>query len=419
MKFIATDVTDSPAKLAEMVKAQLKKPGFAIDPYFYRSHVTYQWELEQIIYKSWIYAGHISQIPNKGDYFLFEIGEDSVIVSRDGNGIVCALHNIFIHRGARVCEDKNGNSKSFVCPYHGWVYDIDGTLKVARDMESVEGFCRDDYGLKKVRLEIFEGMIFINCDSEAADFRAPLEKMKVQLGAYDLGSAKIAESKVYEIDANWKLCLENYLECYHCATSHRSYAKLHTLKELENKVKSINEAMLARAERVTGVAGIGHDFYDYYDQASGFGACSYHSRYALYEGYKTGSEDGKSVAPLMGKMQGYDGGAGDFQMGPLTFMLNYPDHCVLYRFIARGMTKTDMELVWFVNGNAIEGEDYEKERLTWLWHQTSVEDEKIITQNSEGVNSHFFTPGPYHPEHEETCMKFIKWYLNALHRAAS
>ena len=243
--------------------------------------------------------------------------------------------------------------------------------------------------------------------------------MKVQLGAYDLGSAKIAESKVYEIDANWKLCLENYLECYHCATSHRSYAKLHTLKELENKVKSINEAMLARAEGITGVAGIGHDFYDYYDQASGFGACSYHSRYALYEGYKTGSEDGKSVAPLMGKMQGYDGGAGDFQMGPLTFMLNYPDHCVLYRFIARGITKTDMELVWFVNGNAIEGEDYEKERLTWLWHQTSVEDEKIITQNSEGVNSHFFTPGPYHPEHEETCMKFIKWYLNALHRAAS
>ncbi|MBC59459.1 MAG: aromatic-ring-hydroxylating dioxygenase subunit alpha [Gammaproteobacteria bacterium] len=419
MKFIATDVTDSPAKLAETVNAQLKKPGFAIDPYFYRSHVTYQWELEQIIYKSWIYAGHISQIPNKGDYFLFEIGEDSVIVSRDGNGIVCALHNICRHRGARVCEDKNGNSKSFVCPYHGWVYDIDGTLKVARDMESLEGFCRDDYGLKKVRLEIFEGMIFINCDSKAADFRAPLEKMKVQLGAYDLGSAKIAESQVYEIDANWKLCLENYLECYHCATSHRSYAKLHTLKELENKVKSINEAMLARAERVTGVAGIGHDFYDYYDQASGFGACSYHSRYALYEGYKTGSEDGKSVAPLMGKMQGYDGGAGDFQMGPLTFMLNYPDHCVLYRFIARGMTKTDMELVWFVNGNAIEGEDYEKERLTWLWHQTSVEDEKIITQNSEGVNSHFFTPGPYHPEHEETCMKFIKWYLNALHRAAS
>ncbi|MEC9223289.1 MAG: aromatic ring-hydroxylating dioxygenase subunit alpha, partial [Pseudomonadota bacterium] len=92
MKFIATDVTDSPAKLAETVNAQLKKPGFAIDPYFYRSHVTYQWELEQIIYKSWIYAGHISQIPNKGDYFLFEIGEDSVIVSRDGNGMVCALH---------------------------------------------------------------------------------------------------------------------------------------------------------------------------------------------------------------------------------------------------------------------------------------------------------------------------------------
>lgn len=415
MKFIATDVTDSPTKLSEMVTNQLGKPGFAIDSYFYRSHVTFQAELEHIIFKSWLYAGHISQIPEKGDYFLFELGEDSIIISRDDSGAIQAMHNICRHRGARVCEEKSGNRKTFVCPYHGWVYNTDGRLKLARHMEEKEGFSCENYRLKQVRFEVFQGLIFINCDPDAADFAAPLEKLQVQLGAYDLENAKLADSRTYKIDANWKLCLENYLECYHCATSHRSYAKLHTLKDLERNVKPINDAMLARAEEVTGVEGIGNDFYDYYNDASGFGACSYHSRYALYDGFETGSEDGRPVAPLMGQMQGYDGGAGDFQMGPLTFMLNYPDHCVLYRFIPRGITQTDMQLVWFVNGDAEEGVDYDKEKVSWLWHQTSLEDEKIITQNSEGVNSHFFEPGPYHPEFEATCMTFISWYLKALH----
>ena len=419
MKFIATDVTDSVAKLAEMVTAQLGKPGFAIDSYFYRSHVTYQTELEQIIYKSWLYAGHISQIPDKGDYFVFELGEDSVIITRDDTGNVRAMHNICRHRGSRVCADKSGNRKTFVCPYHGWVYNMDGSLRVAREMEVLEGFCAEAFSLKAVKFEVFHGLIFINCDNEAPDFRGPMGKMQAQLGAYDLENAKVAERKLYRVDANWKFCLENYLECYHCATAHRSYARGHTLKELAHKVKPLNEAMWARAEEVTGVTGITDDFYEYYNQASAFGACAYHSRYALYEGYQTGSEDGKPVAPLMGHMQGYDGGAGDFQMGPLTFMLNYPDHCVLYRFIPRAITRTDMELVWFVNGDAEEGVDYDREKLVWLWDHTTEQDEVIISRNSEGVNSHFFEPGPYHPEFEEMSMKFISWYLAALNRAVN
>ena len=137
-------------------------------------------------------------------------------------------------------------------------------------------------------------------------------------------------------------------------------------------------------------------------------------RYGLFEGYVTGSQDGQPVAPLMGNFKDYDGGAGDFQMGPVTFMLNYPDHCVLYRFIPRNLTETDMEVVWYVNGDAVEGVDYEAEKVAWLWHHTSLEDEYIILRNSEGVNSRFFEPGPYHPEYEATLMEFISWYLKAL-----
>ena len=172
------------------------------------------------------------------------------------------------------------------------------------------------------------------------------------LGAYDLASAKVAHQQMYRVDANWKLCLENYLECYHCATSHRDYARMHSLKELAVKSQPLNDAMLARTEEVTGIAGMGLEHWEIYEHAPHHGGCVYTSRYALYEGYLTGSEDGQPVAPLMGDIKGYDGGAGDFQFGPVTFMLNYPDHCVLYRFIPRCITETDMQVVWFVRGDA-------------------------------------------------------------------
>ena len=418
MKFIATDVDDSIEKIAAMVKAEQARPDYAIDSYFYRSHLVYEKELENLVFRSRLYAGHVTEVPNPGDYLLFDIGEDSVIIVRDKAGEVQALMNVCRHRGARVCEAQSGNRKTFVCPYHGWVYNTDGSLKAAREMEARADFDITDYGLKKARILVYMGLIFINCDPHAADFLGPLSNLAQPLGAYDLEHAKVAHKHTYKVDANWKLVLENYLECYHCATSHRAYARMHTLKDTDARVSGIVQAMLDRTEQVTGVEGMGKEFYGIYMNAAGFGACAYTSRYGLFDGYLTGSEDGQPVAPLMGNIQGYDGGAGDFQMGPLSFMLNYPDHCVLYRFIPRGLTSTDMEVVWFVNGDAKEGVDYDRDRLTWLWHNTTLEDEFIISRNSEGVNSRFFEPGPYHPEFEATLQEFVCWYLDTMSHAA-
>jgi Rieske 2Fe-2S family protein len=418
MKFIATDVDDSVEKMRNRVAVERRSPGRAISSYFYRSHLVYQKELTELVFRSWLYACHVSQIPQPGDYQLLEIGEDSVILVRDGAGEIHALMNICRHRGARVCEKPSGNRKTFVCPYHGWVYNTDGSLKAAREMEVLEDFDPASHGLKRASVAVFMGLVFVNCDPQAPDFLGPLENITAPLGAYDLPNAKIAHQQTYKVDANWKLVLENYLECYHCATSHRAYARMHTLKERDCKVAPVVQAMLERTEEVTGVEGMGADYERIYLDAESFGACVYHSRYGLYDGYLTGSQDGQPVAPLMGCIKGYDGGAGDFQMGPLSFMLNYPDHCLLYRFLPRGLTSTDMEVVWFVNSSAREGVDYDRDKLTWLWHNTTLEDEYIINRNSEGVNSHFFDPGPYHPEFEATLQQFITWYLDTLSRAA-
>ena len=416
MNRVATEVDDSPARLAEKTVAQRSRPGFAMDSYFYRSQRVWQRELDEILFKSWLYAGHVSQIANAGDYFLFDLAEDSIVVVRGVDGEIHALMNICRHRGSRFCSEPEGSCHTFVCPYHGWVYELDGTLKSARSMESVAGFDPSAFALKACRCTVFEGMIFVNCDRNAAPFESALRAIEPALRPYGLPTARIAHRQNYPVAANWKLALENYLECYHCATAHRAYARLHTLEALGPEVERRNAEMLARAEQTTGVRGITLDHSRVYRAASDFGCCAQARRYALYDDAKTGSQGGRPVAPLMGEFKGYDGGAGDFQLGPLAFMLNYPDYCVLYRFTPRGIGATDMELVWFVRGDAEEGRDYERDALTWLWDRTTREDQVIIARNSDGVHSRFFEPGPYHPEHERLCIEFVDWYLDALER---
>ncbi len=417
MKTISTIVDDSRQRLLAQITAQEGRRGVGLDGYFYRSHLVYQQELSSLVFKSWLYAAHCSEIAKSGDFVQFEVGEDAILITRSADGSIRAFMNVCRHRGARVCDAAMGNTKTFVCPYHGWVYNLDGSLRAAREMEVRDGFDTVEYSLRPVRLQVFEGLIFVNCDPDADDFAAPLSNIKIQLGAYGLSDARVAHKHTYRIDANWKLCLENYQECYHCTNAHRAYAKMHSMREPDERVADLKKAVFERAEERTGIKGITNYYRRVYGNAEGFGNCVYASRYALYDGYVTGSEDGLPLAPLMGQFKDYDGGYGDFQLGPMAAMLNYPDHCVLYRFIPRGLTATDMELVWFVKGDAVEGIDYDLEKLTSLWHKTSMEDEYIITRNSEGVNSQFFEPGPYHPEFEETVMCFIDWYLNTLKQA--
>ncbi|MFK7733390.1 MAG: aromatic ring-hydroxylating dioxygenase subunit alpha [Pseudomonadales bacterium] len=404
-------------RLASMVEAQQAKPGCAMDSWFYQSPSVYQTELSSVMFKSWLCAGHISQIPEAGDYFLFELDKESIIVCRDSNGQIHALFNNCRHRGSRVCEQASGKRKTFVCPYHGWVYELDGTLKSARQMDVVENFIQEDHGLGRAQVNVCHGFIMINCDPEAPAIAKEVESISIPLSAHEPEQWKIAHQQTYTVDANWKLALENYLECYHCATAHRAYAKLHTISDLEDNIKQETEEMMARCEQLTGVSGIGTEVYKVYQHAESAGGGVECSRYALYPGHVSGSENGQAVAPLLGKLRGYDGGLADFQFGPLTFLIVYPDHGVMYRFVPRSITRTDMLISWFVRNDAEEGRDYEKEKLTWLWHRTTLEDEYIIRRNAEGVNSQFYQPGPYHTEYEYACLDFVQWYLARLTEA--
>ncbi len=329
------------ASIQELIASH--KPGGALAQRFYTDPDVYRLELDRIVTRNWILAGHASQIADAGDYLVYRLANESAIIVRGKDGKIRAFANVCRHRGSLVCLDDHGKSKKFVCPYHGWTYDLEGNLVAARSM--IEDFNKQDHALHPVSLEILGGLLFVcfcdappSLDGAGRDLAEPF-------AMFDFENLKVAAQKTYPIAANWKLAIENYQECYHCAAAHPDYARMHTLMLDPKKRDRIQEPMLQRMA-ACGLKEIDHDFVDTWARPGeqGYG----YSRTALFEGYKTGSRDGAPVAPLLGELSDYDGGASDFMLGPFTFLLAYSDHVVGYVFSPVDASNCICKIFWFV-----------------------------------------------------------------------
>ncbi len=393
----------STQSITDLVNGQ--QSGFSLQQCFYTEPAVFDREIERIFLKAWHYACHASQIPEVGDYVLFEMAGESVVIVRTKNGAMSALVNVCRHRGSRVCLEPSGRRKLLVCPYHGWTYELDGALRTARYTR--EGFNSGNYGLKTVRVRVFHGMIFINLDPDAVPFDLIEQDLDDRLRPYRLANAKVAAQRTYPIDANWKLAVENYTECYHCRIAHPEYSKAHSLAIPERRTGELQEAIDARSAGV----GLSTEYFSHsFDPNRPVGLDTEYQRYPLFDGYQTGSKDGRPVAPLLGDLSGYDSGATDLHIGPMTFFLAYCDHVVVYHFSPITVSSCSCTITWLVNAEATEGIDYEIEDLVWLWDVTTLADKKIIENNQAGVVSRFYEPGPY-TEMEELTQRFAEWYL--------
>ena len=383
------------------------QPGHALERGFYRSADVFETEVQRIFLKSWLYVGHHSQVPEIGDFFLFHIVGESIIIVRSADDQINALVNVCRHRGSRVCLEEQGSASRFVCPYHAWTYDLEGNLKGAPQvMDKIDV---SKYPLRRIKLENFHGMLFINFD-ESADFEPIAADLDAPLAPYDIANTKVAHRQNYPIDSNWKLAVENFCECYHCIPAHPEFAVGHGGARPKEKVADLKKEVIGRAEacglssKMSGVS---------WDSSQPIGMDRYFERYPLLKGQVTGSRDGKPVAPLLGTIKDYDGGATDTQIGPVSYGLLYCDHVILYRFTPTAVDATDCEVTWLVRDSAVEGQDYELDDLIWLWDVTTIADKRIIQDNQRGVNSRFFVPGPFTPM-EYFTQQFTEWYLDII-----
>lgn len=387
-----------------------RRPDHGMPRAFYHEPSVHARDMARIFHRHWLVAGHVSQAAGPGDFFTVRVDQDEVVITRDISGQLHALVNSCRHRGAEVCTQAQGNTRYFVCPYHAWTYELDGSLAAARHMP--EQFDRSAHGLRRLALREEQGLILISFAPLLG--LAPLgfddisRTLAASLGRYGWADATVAHRETYAMDANWKLAVENYVECYHCAPSHPEYSRTHALEQPAPRIAKLNAAMEQRTAALgIEVATLQRFHCDDGDEAF---RCF---RYALYDGVESGSEDGKGIAPLMGDFTAYDGGATSIHLGGVSFLLAYPDHGVIYRFWPLGLGRSAMELIWLVRGDAVAGRDYEFDRLTWLWRVTSEADKRIIEHNARGVASTFFEPGPLSPM-ENTENRWIGWYLSEI-----
>ena len=394
--------------IAELIADQ--QPGYTLDQRFYTDPAVYALELDRIIYRHWIFAGHVSQLPEPGDFRVLNVAGEAAIVVRGSDGELRAFANVCRHRGSLVCLEESGHVDKFSCPYHGWMYDIDGKLIAARDMP--DDFDKDAHSLKSVSVGVVHGLIFVCFTDEPLSLEACRRDLAEPMALFDFEHLKVAAQKTYDIPANWKLSIENYQECYHCATAHPEYARMHTLMLDDHKRDRVQEKML---EAMTS-CGLRDIHVDRVDAAAPPGEMGYgYSRTALFDKYLTGSRDGQPVAPLLGELTGYDKGASDLNFGPFSFMLAYSDHVVAYVFTPTGHDSSKCEIYWMVRGDAEEGRDYDVDELTWLWDVTTISDKEIIVNNSKGVHSKYYQPGPFSGMEKEE-RSYIEWILGELSR---
>jgi len=199
-----------------------------LPPWAYESDELATLERELIFRRNWLFVGHINQIPNPGDYMCLNEVDERAIVVRDRDGTVRAFHNLCRHRGSRVVAEENGNAgNAIVCPFHGWCYNLDGSLRGAPMPETFPGLDTKTHGLKPVEFEVWHGLVFVRFKGDGPSVSELTAGIEDEVSLYRLEDmVPDTWSWHADFDLNWKSVMDVDNEGYHVPVAHPS---LHAL----------------------------------------------------------------------------------------------------------------------------------------------------------------------------------------------
>jgi phenylpropionate dioxygenase-like ring-hydroxylating dioxygenase large terminal subunit len=201
--------------------------GATLPAAWYSDPAVLRLEQERIFARAWQYAGRLEQVIEPGDYFSTFVGHVPVVVARQQSGSLAAFVNVCRHRG-HIVVDGSGRRKTLQCPYHAWTYELDGSLRKAPRSEREPEFDNAAFSLLPVQVDTFGPLVFVNPDEKApplADALGALPDLVAESGL-ELERLRFRTRNDWEIEANWKITIENYLECYHCPTAHPGFSKV-------------------------------------------------------------------------------------------------------------------------------------------------------------------------------------------------
>ena len=386
------------------------RKGYSLPQKLYVGEQAFAFDTQVMLPSVWLYACTVAHIKKPGDWFLFEMADNSVIVLRGRDGAVRAFFNSCQHRGARICEAQRGSSPKLICPYHQWTYNLDGSLLGARNMGPE--FDKSTINLTPVAVENIGGLIFI-C---LTDTPPPIDRVKAdiaaQIAVYDLEHCKIAVQDDLIENANWKLVMENNRECYHCDANHPELISClgnsgfgKGLPEDGNAEASTEAHLLAKRAEWAAL-GIDHDLVEFPD-----GWWHRIARLPLVDGAVSQTMDGKVASTkLIGPFETPETSSLSIWTQPNSWHHFCCDHVVTFSLTPLAADKTLLRTSWLVHEDAVEGVDYDPANLSAVWRATNGQDGYLAALNHRGIMTAGYRQGPYAPE-EKLVEDFKQFYV--------
>lgn len=344
-------------------------------------------EQRRIFESLWYCAVRSADLDKPGAFRTVQVGRESVLITRDRTGGLRAFLNVCRHRGARLCTQESGEvRRNLQCPYHAWTYGLDGKLVAAPNLVQMPDVDRSEYGLVKVALREWLGYAWVCLADEPPSFEETVIGDVVErLG--DSGSIEryheeglaLGRRVRYDVAANWKLIVENFMECYHCATIH---------PELTDVLPEFADGLAAQYY-------VGHGA-EFGAEAQGF------------------TVDG---SPGFGRLAGIadeqDRRYYAITVRPQVFVNLVPDHVILHRMFPLAADRTVVECDWlYAPGVVASGADLDKS--VELFHRVNLQDFEACERTQPAMDSRAYRAGGVLVPAEHHIGAFHTWVTDRL-----
>jgi Rieske 2Fe-2S family protein len=329
-----------------------------VDPLHYRD------ELEWFFGQMWFHAGRSGEIPQRGDFVVRQIGDDSLIVVRGERGQISAFHNVCRHRGTRLCAEASGRFAATIqCPYHAWTYDLNGNLVAAPHMDRDCDFRLQDYPLAQAAVGEWGGHLFLNQSASPSPLDRLVDGLDQRFRAWNMDELSVARRISYDVAANWKLIIHNYSECLHCPGVHPPLQKLSHYLSGENEPPG--EFFLG-------------------------------GRMRLREGIDTLSADGakrRACLPALDETQCRH--VYYYAFLPNLLLSLHPDYVMTHSLWPREVGRTEIVCEWLFHPDAMHRPDFDPDDAVDFWDLTNRQDWHVCEEMQIGLKSRAYRPGPY------------------------
>ncbi len=333
----------------------------------YHEPTIFDWERDHVLRRDWVIVGRVDEAPDPGTYFTTELDGEPLMVVRARDGVLRAFYNVCRHRGTAVVDEPCGKAVRFQCPYHAWIYDLEGKLVRAKHTEDLDDFSFETYGLQPVGCATWQGFVFLNLDPDAGPLADQLGDLDEHLGRFDFTSLQAARTITYDVAANWKFIAENYSECYHCPPLHPQLNKL-TPYDVGGDYAPAGAWQGGWMELVAGAETM-----------------------ALDDGH--GSKHGRP--PMCGMTTEDERRIFYYVLWPTVFLSIHPDYLLVHRLVPVAPDRTTVICQLLFEPATMARPDFDPSNAIAFWDLTNSQDWHVCEMQQRGTKSRSWVSGRY------------------------